>query len=70
MLVVGIFLLLPGTAGTKVNVKLPLPQTITDLSSFDSGSEWLHARVFLTSEKVPNCEWAYSLSRSKTGTGS
>lgn len=69
MLVVGVFLLLPGTAGTKVNVKLPLPQTVTDLSSVASGSEWLHM-VFLTSEKVPNCEWAYSLSRSKTGTGS
>lgn len=63
-----VFCLLPGTAGTKVNVKLPLPQTITNLSHFGFG--WLHARVFLIAEKLSNCEWAHSLSRSKAGTGS
>ena len=40
----GYLFLLPGTAGTKVNVRLPFPQTITNFSHFESGFKRLHVR--------------------------
>lgn len=50
--------LVPGTAGTKVNVRLPLPQTITNFSHFDSGFKGFYVRSFLIYEKLSNSEWA------------
>lgn len=44
----GYLFLLPGTAGTKVNVRLPLPQTITNFSRSDSGFKRLHARALFS----------------------
>lgn len=44
----GYLFLLPGTAGTKVNVRLPLPRTITNFSCFDSGFKRLYAKVLFS----------------------
>lgn len=64
----GYLFLLPGTAITKLNVRLPLPQTITNFPLLWLWfQEALCERAFLLSEKLCNCEWACSLSSGSIG---
>lgn len=54
----GYLLFLPGTAGTNVNLKLPLPQTITNFCHFDSVFKRIYVRFFSYLRKISIFEWA------------